>query len=701
MRHLWLLGLWFIIACSGSAPTDGSVFVLLTYGSYTPACLRIIASDGPRHKGQADIPKEQFHYTEKGQVRAAVYRNPDWGRDLSIEVSSWDATAVIDKEIRCSGNKLETLDTPERIRVPEKDFATFAATLQARDDDGDKHVLKTQDVAGTDCDDTNALIHPEAEETCGGKIDFDCDGLTGCAETDCVGQSCDDGNACTDPDTCVAVGGATPQCRGVPKKCDPPNLRCYSSESSCDPATGQCLYSQRATDTECNDGDWCTSSDRCTNSGVCQGERFDPCESPGECKIAVSNCSESSQCTVQPDPQKVGEPCSGVGAGGKCRSDGVCSVFPYSPSNFNSEAVSADDRSLDVLINCGSLMDPVIFNSTSGRWKFPAGCSLTMPVARAPQGNDGIVLLAMRSLTIEANRGLKLIGNRPVILAVYGNARLSGALLANANGDIPGAGGNRLSCLRQEGGTGFSAQEGGSGGGGGGFGEPGAAGGRFNDNTSEGSAGAKGDSTLMPLIGGCPGGMGGSAPSSTNGGMGGAGGGALQLSVAGTLMVEHWISVSGGGGQGGKGTSNGGRDNAGGGGGGGSGGGVLVEAASLQVKASARLTANGGGGAEGGDSTNDNDGTEGVDGAQSSRNPALGGDGGGLGAPGGKGGTDGAEPTKGGDGIRGGAGGGGGGVGVIVLRGSDSCNIHSSCTDPNSVECVISPRAMQICPPSP
>ena len=37
----------------------------------------------------------------------------------------------------------------------------------------------------TDCDDTDAAIHPDATELCGDGVDRDCDGLAGCADDDC------------------------------------------------------------------------------------------------------------------------------------------------------------------------------------------------------------------------------------------------------------------------------------------------------------------------------------------------------------------------------------------------------------------------------------------------------------------------------------------------------------------------------------
>lgn len=700
MRHLWFLGLCFTIACSGSVPTDGSVFVLLTYGSYTPVCLRIVASDGQGHEEHADIPKAQFHYTEKGQVRVTVYRKPDWGRDLSIEVTSWDTTKLVDNETRCSGNKLETLDTPERIRVPQRDFATFTATLQARDDDGDGYVLKTAEVAGKDCDDTSAGIHPGISETCDSREDLNCDEKIGCANDGCLGMGCDDGNLCTEQDRCVAAGEVEPQCQGSPKVCPSPTSTCFASESVCISATGQCVYKPPEKETKCDDTDACTQNDQCLGPGQCHGVELVPCSPNDACHLSKRlDCPVSAVCTELVDPDKIGQPCNITGKPGACRRDGSCSAFPFSPSNFDPDAIDERDRNMDVLISCVNSSNPVIFDSTNSSWSFPVGCtpSPTPAPQIISQGDESISVLSMRSLVIRPGSALRLKGNRPVILAVYGDATIDGALLADADGAIPGAGGNRLSCGTQSGGIGPYASGLGSGGGGGAFGQRGSTGGKAPATGNGGNAGTRISTVLVPLIGGCQGGAGGARSNTANGGVGGAGGGALQLAVAGALEVNHWIAVSGGGGKGGKGASGSG-GSAGGGGGGGSGGGLLVEAAKLHLSSRARLIANGGAGAEGAETGDTKLGVDGKDGAQDSSEPAEGGDDGGLGAPGGDGGADGVRPTAGVNGVtNGAAGGGGGGAGVIVLRGFEQCDIDSSCADADNFGCDISPNVIPIC----
>ncbi|WP_414654144.1 putative metal-binding motif-containing protein [Hyalangium sp.] len=759
MRHLWFCGLCFIlVACRESAPADGAVRVHVKYDSHVPRCIRVSASDDRGNTGAVDIPQKEFKNKEEKEVRVAVFRKREWGRELTIEVTSREAS---DAE-NCSDRPEEVLEqhhSPGPITVPLKDFATFVVKLQAQDRDGDGHVLKAVGVEGTDCDDTSASIHPGVPEVCGGIVDRDCDGQPGCEDTDCTGKTCDDGNGCTENDRCEAVGAAH-QCQGTPKACGPPNFTCYSSESACNPDTGECVltqlpagtscddqnrcttndqcgldaacagtvpvlcntppnsscfvslgvcdaatgtcsYEPQGPEVSCDDSDACTQEDKCSGSGECKGEALPPCEPPNDCHLSTrKGCPGSGACTDEVDPLRVNKPCTiDAENSGVCRPDGYCSSFPFTPSNFDPDAIPADKRKLDVRISCVTPTTPVIFNSSNGVWTFPQGCTRpVLPETRIiPQEEGEIALVSMQNLIIEPGNALKLKGDRAVILAVYGDAILSGALLADADLEVTGAGSNRPTCGSQKGGNGSFSQGRGSGGGGGAFGQGGAKGGKGEGNSSGGVAGTKVDSRLSPLIGGCQGGTGGAKPGMTSDGKGGAGGGALQMAVAGTLHVNHWVSVSGGGGLGGDGSSNGG-ENAEGGGGGGSGGGLLLEAFRLQLTSQARLTANAGSGAEGGDSDDNSNGSDGSDGSQFSKDPAAGGTSGGKGAPGGHGGANDVGAVDGVDGaLWGGAGGGGGGVGIIRLQGFGGCVIDSTCGSTDGNGCDISPRVTPIC----
>jgi hypothetical protein len=482
-----------------------------------------------------------------------------------------------------------------------------------------------------------------------------------------AGSPCDDGNLCTSNDTC----SATQSCDAVARTCTPPSA-CFTG-GLCDQDAG-CVFSVN-TGGGCNDGDSCTFGESCLADGGCgTGTAYSCTTPPSSCFGASGACQGDGGC-VYP----VGalySPCDG----GACRADGGCAApaFPFTPSNFDPAVVAAAGLVGSVTLNCAAVFD----SSPDASTPFVNWCGQPQPnVVAVPQADGGTeaVVLGMYALTVAPDAGsLRVQGTRPVIFAVFDTATLAGPVLANATMGTPGPGGSAPQCGPATGGNGGVSNNRGGGGGGGGFGTPGANGGQGNNNGGTiGAAGtARGGVDLAPLRGGCSGGRGGGA---TGFGVGGAGGGAVQFSVASRLLVSGIVSVSGGGGREGA-------SNSSGGGGGGSGGGLLLEAASMSIANTARLTANGGGGGEG----DQNDvGDFGDNGALATATVAAGGSGNG-GGNGGNGGAGGTAPTTGTDDNNGG-GGGGGAVGRIRLNGFGACTV-----DPAA---VLSPAASRAgCP---
>jgi len=278
---------------------------------------------------------------------------------------------------------------------------------------------------------------------------------------------------------------------------------------------------------------------------------------------------------------------------------------------------------------------------------------------------SGVVVLGVKSLTVQQNARLRIAGSHPVIILSAGDILIEGLVDASANlltcsaptqrqcgGPGGGTGGGPTStgggCTG--GGAGFNGSGDETGGGGGGYGTPAGGSGGAGDNLG-GAGGAGNCSTqeVVPLVGGSGGGGGG------NGGVGGGGGGALQLSALGSILVRTPSSATragirangAGGAEGGLGT---------GGGGGGSAGAILLEGQKVTIDA-ATLTANAGGGGGG------NSGGDGSDG----RFDDQGASGGTNGRAGGTGASRNSTPgngTGGGDGT----GGGGGGIGRIFIN---------------------------------
>ncbi|HYV47226.1 MAG TPA: hypothetical protein VFA20_20345 [Myxococcaceae bacterium] len=343
-------------------------------------------------------------------------------------------------------------------------------------------------------------------------------------------------------------------------------------------------------------------------------------------------------------------------------------VFPYVPSNFAVNLIPTPDAGL--LIDCDAGYDTT---TTSG---FFCGSPVPAAVTVTMQGGSQAVLLPVGPMTVTDAGRLTVVGNRPLIFAVVGNALIDGPLLAGAVLAQPGPGGSKPMCLG-EGGAGTPGAGGGGGGGGGGsYGQQGGNGGRGGTSAPGAggfAGGAFGNGALVPLLGGCSGGPGGE---STPGGLrdGGGGGGALQLSASGVLRVSSAIAAPGGGGLGGD------PANRCGGGAGGSGGAILLEALRLELSGAARLSANGGAGSEGGDGASAF--KFGEDGHIDAPVPAKGGDSlTGVGS-GGDGGVRDVPPTPGLDYpyTLGGGGGGGGAMGRIRLNSVQGCVLSGSPT---------------------
>jgi hypothetical protein len=360
----------------------------------------------------------------------------------------------------------------------------------------------------------------------------------------------------------------------------------------------------------------------------------------------------------------------------------------FAPSNFVPTLYAVADAG--VVLSCATAE---INANTDGGPKTLGWCAgaATPLFFDLPQvdGGEMALLAVMPSLSVTGK--LTLTGERPVILAVYGNADVSGEIVAHANGGRPAAGSSapanlspKAHCALGTGGDGHAAATSGGGGGGGAFGTNGAHGGTelTAPVCAGGAAGqANGNATLVPLRGGCAGGNGGGVVVR---GAGGRGGGAFQLSVAGTLSISGQLAAPGQGGAGCNGTMN----NGAGAGGGGSGGALLLEAYALALASGAVLSCNGGAGGQGDGDPGDpaGGGNPGGDGHVTDAHAAQGGSGGTpSGGNGGNGAALLAAATAGSDTTNENATGGGGGgasVGRIRINVAFSCSLDAGVVTP-------------------
>jgi hypothetical protein len=544
----------------------------------------------------------------------------------------------------------------------------------------------------------------QSESLCGDNVDNDGDGKIDCADPDCASKPCSDGNACTTGEVCGAGGCAggvasvtctnsAANCRASVGQCIPADggcsfalldagsacsdaLACTRNDTcsaagacsgiayTCGPATacaaagmclgdGGCNYAPSPVGTSCDDNGACTHSDQCNGSGVCAGKSYACATAPACFQSGV--CQGDAGCSFAASP--AGTACPG----GICAGDGGCvsSAFSYPPSNFAPASIpAASIAPSTVFTNCAAA-----FNSTTNTFGGWCGQTQPTPIVITQVGGVAATVLAMNGLSISANATLTLSGDRPVILVVFGDATVDGVIDARSiDLSRKGPGGSWSGCGTMAGANATFASLGG--GGGGAFGSPGSngAGAGFGAGGVDG-----GVVTLIPLHGGCKGGDGSAGVLIAQGGVGGGG---VQVSVSGTLTVGGTLSAGGGGGRPGL---VGAADNSGGGGA--SGGAILLEGLDLDIGATAKLTANGGGGA-GGHQNGQPDGDPGVNGSLDTTTPASGGQGGGSkagdGANGAAGATGASAATAG---MSAGGGGGGGGLGRIRLNGIKGCTI--------------------------
>lgn len=462
--------------------------------------------------------------------------------------------------------------------------------------------------------------------------------------------ACDDGLMCTAAGTCMngaCVQGPTTMC-GAPPTC--------RAAGSCAEPNGMCAFpplDAGAGVGTCSDNNNCTINDACDGDGGCAGQQVN-CAAPSQCHVFAGTCDGGGGCDFN---ARTGLPCdAGAGMGAAtCDVAFACnvtptSVFPFTTSNFVDADLPDAGPNPDIN-NCNATIN------TAGGAPTLSACLGAPPVrVFTPPGGQPTVLIRYSGLRLRSNSTLVISGDKPVIFAVVGNADIEGPITANNSGGTAGA------CTT---GTAATVRGGGAGGS---FGTQGGNGGHQANGTGRGTPGAtNGQTTLIPLRGGCNGGNGvtGTSTLSTTGG---TGGGAIQFTVSGTLTISNFISAPG---QGGVGAT----INDSGGSGGGSGGAILLEATQVNTTGGSRLTTNGGGGGEG---TSGNDGISGSPGENNTQNGGAAG--GGMSTTGGDGGRGhGIATTPVGNGangtVTGGGGGGGGGMGRIRINASSMCNL--------------------------
>jgi hypothetical protein len=367
-------------------------------------------------------------------------------------------------------------------------------------------------------------------------------------------------------------------------------------------------------------GTWSCAKGGCNEPGG-------TCSSPGQgCYCTGDESCGNLKCVKVPAQNDMScTDCSGAGAadgfGCQLGSPGIPAActgsFGYTPSNLSMSQLAALAPVGAVSLTCAGT---VTYNGS--QWS-GATCSQALPSPKTitQTGGPSIDVLAFQSLTIAAGVTLNLTGSNAVLIVVFGNASVAGNIHADATAGASGStsvgasgpGGN-YNCGGSAGGSGMGAAGTcnspynsdpcrNSGGGGGGASTAGGAGNLGIGGTGGTAGNSRGNGSIVPLYGGCPGGDSAGYACTTSGG---GGGGAVQISASGTLTISAGGSVTANGGSGGKsGCSamyNGGTASPfpGGGGGGGSGGAVLLEGQTVTNSGATSVNGGNGGDAQSG-----------------------------------------------------------------------------------------------------
>jgi len=329
-----------------------------------------------------------------------------------------------------------------------------------------------------------------------------------------------------------------------------------------------------------------------------------------------------------------------------------CTVWP-APAHFDPCAIPPPGGALDL-----SMPGTYRYDTTTKTLTAPDGGTSQPP----HQVVAGAQLISIDALQIGASASLRVVGDKPLIVAAWSRIDVVGTLDASSAGGALGAGANGAGCATAT--AGGNASGGGGGGGGGGFQGMGGSGGKGNGTTA---GGLGGNAVAIPMLaGGCRGAKGGDG--STAGAQGGDGGGAVQLTARDTITITGVVHAGGAGGRGATTTLD---DSSSGPGGGGGGSGGMIGLEAPIVTGSGTLAANGGGGGEGADSSAGQlPGANGADGAPGTTSAS-----GGAQNVAGNGGTGSAGAQLAGglgvDDATDGGGGGGGGAGYIFVRSAD------------------------------
>jgi hypothetical protein len=371
-------------------------------------------------------------------------------------------------------------------------------------------------------------------------------------------------------------------------------------DAGCNADGSQC-YSCRPNETSCNGTELLTCN---ADGGATAGRVCDHgCGgSPAACLTCTpggTSCDADQLSTCAMDGSTLTQSACAHGCDPTHR---ACALTRLQPVNLPVDVCTPDDEQ-DRTFTGNVMID------TTG------DCTL---VQRQSDGSE-ICVLRYRDVHIEAGAVVQAAGTRALALVSTGQFVLEGTLSVSASGPADGAGaahsGDGADATSQAADPTMNDPQldapANAAGGGGGYAIVGGRGGDAPGDCSQsdqpcadpGAGGrAYGNVLVKPLLGGSSGGHNSAVSGSTRQTEPGGAGGALQLVACGELQIaaSGRVLAAGGGGRGGTpGTVANASPTPGAGAGGGSGGAILIEAATLSAASGAIIAANGGGGGGG------------------------------------------------------------------------------------------------------
>jgi hypothetical protein len=165
--RLFLLGVLLVTVFTPGcrkepSPAAGALRVSISYATFRAQCLTltVVDLDAP---SRTDSTQVTVADVQSDTRTVAVLGREGWSRNLRLT-----ATA---RERSCSGPLVaeQSVDA----QVPVEGVTEVRMALRAEDLDNDSYISAAGALPGTDCDDSNADIHPNATEVCDG-VDNNC-----------------------------------------------------------------------------------------------------------------------------------------------------------------------------------------------------------------------------------------------------------------------------------------------------------------------------------------------------------------------------------------------------------------------------------------------------------------------------------------------------------------------------------------------